>query len=131
MTAAVLARVLCERQEVDEALRWAEKTRDLAAPEDVQAQAIQRGVQARIRAQQGAVDDAERLAREAVALTAQTDQEILVGDALLDLADVLSRAGRRADAGDAARQALARYENKGHEVFAARARAMLDEIGVD
>jgi tetratricopeptide (TPR) repeat protein len=131
MTAAVLARVLCEREDDDDALGWAERTRDLAARDDVQAQAIWRGVRARILARRGALDDADALAREAVALTSRTDQRILVADALLDLAEVLRRAGKLVEARGAAREALERYESKGHAVFAARARAALDEIRPD
>jgi tetratricopeptide (TPR) repeat protein len=131
MTAAVLARVLCEREDDDDALGWAERTRDLAASDDVQAQAIWRGVRARILARRGALDDADALAREAVALTSRTDQRILAADAMLDLAEVLRRAGKPVEARGAAREALERYESKGHAVFAARARAVVDEIRAD
>jgi class 3 adenylate cyclase/tetratricopeptide (TPR) repeat protein len=126
ITAALLSRIAYERGELDEALSWARKTRELSAVEDIAAQAIWRGVHARILALQGELDEAEQLAREGVALAERTDHTTLTGDALLDLADVLQQAGSYDEATQAARQALARYESKGHEVSAARARGLLD-----
>jgi tetratricopeptide (TPR) repeat protein len=83
-------------------------------------------VLARILALRGNLDEAVPLAREAVALMDRTDHTALAGDVLLDLADVLQRAGRNDAAADAIRRALALYEQKGHEVAAARARGLLD-----
>jgi class 3 adenylate cyclase/tRNA A-37 threonylcarbamoyl transferase component Bud32/tetratricopeptide (TPR) repeat protein len=126
MTAALLTRVLSEQGKDDEALAWAETTRQVAAARDVAAQAIWRGVRARILARRGALGEAVALAREAVALISRTDHTTLAGDALLDLAEVLDRAGSPEAAVTAAREALASYERKGHEVAAARARRLVD-----
>ena len=50
-----------------------------------------RGVQARVLARRGQLDDAEALAREAVSLAEQTDFLVYRGDALVDLAYILQR----------------------------------------
>ena len=129
MTVALLARVLYEQGRLDEAFACTEQTRELAVEQDVVVQAIWQGVQARILATRGAVEEAERLAQTAAGLADRTDFASFAGDALLDLADVLDQAGKSEAAGAAARQALGRYERKGNDVSAARARAMLDTLG--
>ena len=48
------------------------------------------------------------------------------GDALVNLAFVLERAGRADDAADALREALALYERKGNVVAAAQARTLIE-----
>jgi hypothetical protein len=48
------------------------------------------------------------------------------GDALVNLAFVLERAGRANEAADALHDALAVYERKGNLVAAARARALIE-----
>jgi hypothetical protein len=126
ITAALLSRIAYERGELDEAFSWTRKTRELSAVDDTAAQAIWRGVRARALARRDGLDEAERLAREGVTLAERTDHTALIGDALLDLADVLETVGRSDEAAAAARLALAHYESKGHEVSAARARALLD-----
>jgi tetratricopeptide (TPR) repeat protein len=127
-TAALLSRIALERGEADEALAWAQRTSALAASGDTAAQVIWRGVQARVLALRGNPDEAGRLASEGVALAERTDHETLVGDALLDLADVLWRAGRTEEAAASAHRALACYESKGNAVSAARARGLLDNL---
>jgi class 3 adenylate cyclase/tetratricopeptide (TPR) repeat protein len=128
MTAALLSRIALERADLDEALAWAQRTSALAASGDTAAQVIWRGVQARVLALRGNPDEAGRLASEGVALAERTDHETLVGDALLDLADVLWRAGRTEEAAASAHRALACYESKGNAVSAARARGLLDNL---
>jgi len=72
--------------------------------------------------------EAERLAREAVAIAARTHALNLQGDALCDLAEVLADAGEPDEAGAALQQALARYERKENIVMAERVRARLAEL---
>ena len=55
---------------------------------------IWRGVKAKILAHEGRCEDAETLARAAVALVAPTDLLSHHGDAMLDLAEVLRACGR-------------------------------------
>jgi class 3 adenylate cyclase/tetratricopeptide (TPR) repeat protein/predicted Ser/Thr protein kinase len=126
MTVALLARVLYEQDRLDEAFACTEETRELAVEQDVVVQAIWQGVQARILARRGAAEEAEKLARAAVDLADGTDFVGFAGDALMDLADVLDRTGRPQAAHEALLRAFARYEGKGNEVAATRARALLD-----
>jgi hypothetical protein len=82
--------------------------------------------QVRGKARRGEVEEGERLAREAVALGAETDILNAHGDALTHLAEVLNRAGR--DARGELEQALALYERKGNLAMAERTRSKLAEL---
>jgi hypothetical protein len=82
-------------------------------------------VRAKLMARQGEPEQAETLAREAVALAAETDFLVLRGDALMDLAEVLRTAGRETDSVPFVEQALELYEQKGNVVAADRAGASL------
>jgi len=122
-TAAMLAQAVYAQHRLDEAEELCRTSARIAAPEDVAAQALWRGVRAKIRAHQGALDEAEALGGEAVRLVEPTDLLTDRGDALLDLAEVLRLGGRPADAEAAARRALELYERKGNRVSTARARS--------
>ena len=76
-------------------------------------------------ASRGAHEEAERHAREAVALAAATDALDLHGNALVDLADTLALADRTEEAATCVADALRLYERKGNDVSAERARARL------
>ena len=65
------------------------------------------------------------LAREGVALAAATEFVDLRGDSLLALAEVLRLAGRKDEAAEATRQALAIWEAKGNVVHRGTSRALL------
>jgi hypothetical protein len=75
----------------------------------------------KILAGDGHCDEAEGLAREAVALVEPTDLLSARGDAMLDLADVLRICDRTEEADREAEAALALYELKGNAAAAARA----------
>ena len=79
-----------------------------------------RQVRAQILARRGEHAEAERLAREAVAIGERTDSIDLLGDAERDLGEVLVLAGRPEDAAAALEQAAALYERKGNVVMAER-----------
>ncbi len=85
-----------------------------------------RGVRAKVFANRGRVDDAERLAHESVELVSGTD--FLHGHwyAWMTLGEVLQLAGRGAEAQVAAANATKVAEDKGHLVRARLAR----ELGV-
>jgi hypothetical protein len=83
-------------------------------------------VRARIGARDGRLDEAEALAREAVALVSPTDLLAHHGDAMLDLAEVLGVSGAGEASAEAARTGLALHERKGNAMGAARARSLLD-----
>jgi tetratricopeptide (TPR) repeat protein len=84
-------------------------------------------VQAKVLARRGDLDDAVRLAREAVSWYEDSDFINLHGDALMDLGEVLDRSGHHAEALEASREALAKYERKGDVPAIDRARRRIAE----
>jgi tetratricopeptide (TPR) repeat protein len=77
-----------------------------------------------VRARAGAFEEAEALAREAVAIAERIDFLSTQGDALLDLAEVLRLAGRKPEALIAVDEAAERYERKGNLASLERARRL-------
>jgi tetratricopeptide (TPR) repeat protein len=110
----------------ERALELSKVSEAATAPDDLSPGVQWRAVRAKLLAGQGDLEQAEALAREAVALAAETDFLVLRGDALMDLAEVLRAAGRETDAVPFVEQALELYEQKGNVVAAERARAILD-----
>jgi predicted negative regulator of RcsB-dependent stress response len=80
---------------------------------------------ARVLAHQGEVDEALRLADEAVEIVDRTDYLVWQGDSHEVRGIVLEAAGRGDDAHAAYQEALERYERKGNVVAAERIRARL------
>jgi class 3 adenylate cyclase/tetratricopeptide (TPR) repeat protein len=119
---------LYELGRLDEAERAAERAAELGASDDVVTQMLWRQVKAKVRARRGALEEAEGLAREAVEIGEATDIIVARGEALEDLATVLLVAGRRDEAAEALRDALAFYERKGAAVMVDKARASLLEL---
>jgi DNA-binding SARP family transcriptional activator len=126
-TTALLAQAVFDQGRMREARELCRMTDDLAAAEDAETQAIWRGVQAKVLAREGRCEEAEALARDAVARVEPTDLLSHRGDAMLDLAEVLGTCGRAEGAGRATRAGLSLYELKGNEVAAARARSLLED----
>ena len=89
----LLAQVLFEQGRLDEAAQHIDAGAQNAAPDNVAAQVLWRGVRAKLDVAD-APDAAVSLAREAVALAEATESPNLLGDALSDLAVVL-RIGRQ------------------------------------
>ena len=112
----------------EEAQRLAERGRALGALEDVDAQIRWRQVQALVLAHRRDHLEAERHAREAVAIADGTDMLRLQGDAYCDLAEVLDTAGRREEAVAVWQEALDRFERKGIIPLARRVRERLAEL---
>jgi DNA-binding SARP family transcriptional activator len=127
LTVGLLARVLLEQGRLEEARIHAERSRELAAPEDITAQLAWRGPLART-AVTGGHAGAELLAGEAVELAARTDLLCQQGDAFLDLAVVLELCDRSADARAAGEQAAAKYAEKGDVVSLAKAARFVDRM---
>ena len=111
-SAPQLGRSLCALGRYDEAEPLARLGRELGSEHDFATQMLWRQVQARVDAHRGEHAQAERLAREAVAIGERTDALNSQGDALCDLAEVLAAAGRGDEAAAALEQALERYERK-------------------
>jgi tetratricopeptide (TPR) repeat protein len=76
-------------------------------------------------AHRGEHAEAESLAREAVAIAAESDALDWQGDTLYDLAEVLIEAGRPQEAAETLEEALERYSRKQILVMAARVRDRL------
>ena len=120
-----LGRVLWGLGEYEEAEALADKGRELGDPQDATTQMLWRQAKALVRASDGQHEEAERLARDAVAIAAGTDGLRFQGDAYADLAEVLEAAGRREDAVAAWQEALERYERKRIVPLARRVRERL------
>jgi tetratricopeptide (TPR) repeat protein len=123
-----LARALYELDRFDEADAWAGRSAELGTSDDAMKEMAWRQVRAKVLARRGEHTEAERLAREAVAIGARTDSLIGQGDANADLAEVLSLAGKPDEAAAALRQALDRYERKEHLVLAQQVRDRLESL---
>ncbi len=76
-------------------------------------------------ARRGEEQVAEHLAREALALVAETDCLNDHASTLLDLAEVLRLAGRSGEATAAVRQAIELFERKENVAMATQARRLL------
>jgi predicted ATPase/class 3 adenylate cyclase len=126
-TAAFLGRAVLEQGRDEEADDLAKMSAQLAANSDVLSQILWRGVRAQVLARRQLVEEAEKLAREAVMRAESTDFLNHRADALLVLSQVLE-ASRREGAAAAALEALRLYELKGNVVAAATTRLRLDEL---
>jgi class 3 adenylate cyclase/tetratricopeptide (TPR) repeat protein len=125
---ALLARSVLAQGRPEEAAEIAGTAINLAAEDDIEPQALSRGVRARILASEGKLDEAERLAREAVELMRKTDAPVKQGDALLDLAEVLVKSGQTRAAQAVIEESKKLYESKQSTVARARAEALLAEL---
>jgi class 3 adenylate cyclase/tetratricopeptide (TPR) repeat protein len=123
-----LAQALYALGRLDEADEWAGRADELGGSDDAITQMLWRQVRAKVLARRGAHGEAERLAREAIAIGDETHMVVALGDAHCDLAEVLELAGRTGEAAAALEQALALYERKGTVVDAGRARARLEAL---
>jgi class 3 adenylate cyclase len=128
---ATLAWAQCALDRLDEAERNARRAAKLAPSEEVVTQTLRRQVEAKVLARRGRHADAERLAREAVAMGDEIQWLNGQAHAYADLAETLALAGKTAAARDALRQALDRFERKGNLVEAERVRVKLAELGHD
>jgi tetratricopeptide (TPR) repeat protein len=128
--APLLGRELCALARFDEAETLARRGRELAEEGDVTSQALWRQVQALVHAHRGEYAEGVGLAREAVAITEQTDGLNIQGSALCDLAEVLHAAGRDEEATAALTDALERYERKRNLPMARQVRERLADLRV-
>jgi class 3 adenylate cyclase/tetratricopeptide (TPR) repeat protein len=127
-TAAFLAQTLAAQGRPDEAERFIEVSREAAGGEDLSAQMVWQGLRARILAARGQLEEAETLARSAVALAARTDFLNQHADALLELAVVLDHSGRTPEVRAAVGEAFDLYQRKGNLVNAARADQWMERL---
>ena len=124
-----LGRILCALGRYDEAEQLAQRARELAREQQPVPESMWRQVHALASSARAEHAEAERLAREAVAIiTERTDGLQWQGDALCDLAEVLAAAGRREESVEALSEALARYERKQLIPLARRVREQLASV---
>jgi class 3 adenylate cyclase/tetratricopeptide (TPR) repeat protein len=126
--AGLVGQALYELERLDEAEAWAGRAAELGASDDALTQMLWRQVKAKVVARRGEHADAERVAREAIAIGEETDLLNGVAAAYADLGEVLTLAGRAEEAAAALAEALARYERKESVVMAQRVRARLAEL---
>jgi predicted ATPase/class 3 adenylate cyclase/DNA-binding winged helix-turn-helix (wHTH) protein len=125
-TAALLAQALLAQGGRDqEAERFAELSEELAVADDLSTQVLWRSVRARALIGRGLLEEAKRIARQAVALAERSDFVNDRGDAVFNLAIVQRQAGHLDEAQSALTEALQLYERKGNLVAADRVRAEL------
>ena len=127
-TAAFLGRAVLEQGRDEEADDLAKMSAQLAANSDVLSQILWRGVRAQVLARRQLVQEAEKLAREAVMRAESTDFLNHRADALVDLSHVLEASHRCDDATAAASGALDLYELKGNLVAAAATQLRLGKL---
>ena len=124
-SAAYLAQALLAQGRDHEAERFARLSDELATADDLLTQILWRGVLARTLAGRDRLDEAAGLARQAVELAERTDFISHKGDALVDFAVVIRRAGHLQQARAALEDALRLYQQKGNTVAAGKAQVDL------
>ena len=128
--AGCLAMALVSTERLDEAERWSHRSEEAAAADDLPSQVAWRSARSRALARRGETSEAEGLAREALALTESSDDPTFVGDALVDLAEVIGLGGaERGEVRICLERAIKCYEAKGASGPAAKARARLTALG--
>ena len=123
--AGMLARILVALDRLAEAEHFAAISERFAASKDVDAQVKWRRARSRILASRSRLAEAERLAREEVAVADGTDWLDLRAEARMDLAHVLRRAQRPEEAHRVVDEAVELYERKGNLVAARSVQALV------
>jgi tetratricopeptide (TPR) repeat protein len=126
-TNAMLAQAVYAQGRLPEADRLCDAATADASADDIVTNVIWRGVKAKVLAHQGRGNAGETLAREAVAMLEPTDLLSHHGDAMLDLAEVLTMCSRTDEVDEALGTALSLYEEKGNAAAAAKARSQLGD----
>jgi tetratricopeptide (TPR) repeat protein len=124
----VLAGALVQQGKTDEAVELSERTEEIAATDDLDAQVKWRIARAQALTAANHLADAERFAREAVEVAEPGDTVILHADALSCLGEVLLAARSPSEAAPVLEGAVKLYEGKGDVVSAAQRRATLDAL---
>jgi DNA-binding SARP family transcriptional activator len=120
VTAVDLLRAVYEQGRYEDAFILLETVDETPGP-DCEWLIKRRGIPARLLARRGRMEEAEKLARDGVALAADSEFAVLHADVLLDLAEVLELAGRPEEAGEATAEAVSIYERKGNVAAARKA----------
>jgi predicted ATPase/class 3 adenylate cyclase len=126
--AALLARALYSQDRYEEAERYTQLS-EAAADGDEASKAEWGSTRARIMARRGELDDAERLAHEAVATAKEGDDIISTANCLVGLAEILLLSDRADEARGPIEEAFKLYESKGVTPWMTKVRALLDRFG--
>lgn len=121
----ILAEAVYRQGRYDEAEALTRVSAEVAGTKDLYSQVFRRIVQAKVMAKRRRGEEADLLAREAVALAEQTDFLQLRARAFVTLGDVLVMAGAGGEAESATREAIRLFEEKGYSVGAEQARLRL------
>jgi tetratricopeptide (TPR) repeat protein len=127
-TSAFLAFALLLQGKDDEADRFARFSEETASEDDLTSQFLWRQFRARLLSRTGDHDRAIETVRRAVELTDQTEEPESQGNARLDLAAVLSAAGRADEAAAAYEEALERFRSKGIGVLVSEVGRRLEAL---
>jgi predicted ATPase/class 3 adenylate cyclase len=128
--AAALARAIYAQGRYEEAERFTEISEDLDGRGNIASQIGWRATRGKVLAHRRDFEQAESLAREAVAIAERTDDLAQRGRALLDLAEVLELAHRNEEATQLVETALDLFEQKGNVVVAEETRELLARLRV-
>jgi tetratricopeptide (TPR) repeat protein len=123
--AGILAEAVYVRGRDEEAEEIVTMGEETAGSDDAYSQGLLRSVRAKSLARRAQVEDAERLAREAVAVAEPTDFLFLQSLTRTSLGEVLQLAGRDEEAEAVLAEAVDLAEQKGYVVGAERGRAMI------
>jgi hypothetical protein len=124
--AAFFARAVFANGRYDDAERLTEVSAATGSDDDPITQAMWRGTRARVVAVTGgSAREAERLARESVDLSFETDSLNMQADALVDLAETLRLLDRGGETTDSLEEAIELYERKGNVVSATAVRTLI------
>ena len=127
-TEAMLSHALYMAGDLDAAEETASASKEHSAPADIINFIMADWVLALVRMERGDLDEAKALARTAVREAYVTDVPVCRAEADYALAIVLSAAGEREEAREAAGRALALYEQKGDETAAGPVRTLLAKL---
>jgi len=130
-TAALVAEAHLEAGDLTQAWDYATIALETSASDDVASQSGGRQMQAEVLSAQSRHEEAEALAREAVAIMEPTDYLAFRGSALVHLARVLRAAGKHAEAVEVAGKAIELYEEKGATFFVEHTRKLMAEWSGD
>jgi tetratricopeptide (TPR) repeat protein len=123
--AAFLVQALVDQGRIEEAEEYVDVSRDMLADRDPSGEGLMKIAAARVLARRGRLDEAIRVAAEAVAIAEAIEELLNLPDLLLWQAEILEMAGRTADAEAALRKAADAAERKGAVVDERRAEQRL------
>jgi tetratricopeptide (TPR) repeat protein len=126
--ATVLAQAVYAQGRYEEADELALEAQQTARANDVHSHIVWRGIRAKVLARRGNFDAAQALGRDAVAYAEVSDFLHSHADALVDLAEVLTLAGKAREAVPLIERAIRLDDEKGNVVAVELARAKLASL---